>query len=174
MTITTTETDTLTLDLVKQHLLVDHTVDDVIIQHYIDSSIPATQNYTNKSVLSGTYTNTTDELVPVYEFDGYYTYKLRIPFCPTEVTITYPTGTITVFKDDIEYDNKDSLLYITTNEVPTTITADIESNLKDINQARLLTVGSWYANRESETITSTKVLPFGVTFILDSASGSVL
>ena len=85
------------LDLIKQHLLVEHNLDDALIQAYAEAAETAITNYT--------FTN---------------------------------------------YD---------------------EAN-KVHNQAKLLLIGTFYANRESVvTGISVKDLPHGVSFLLDSISG---
>ncbi len=43
-------------------------------------------------------------------------------------------------------------------------------DISEINQARLLLIGSWYSHRENTSTLSINELPDGVKFILDNIS----
>jgi len=176
LTITAQEADLLQLPLVKQHLYVDITEDDVLIQSYIDSSIFAVQDYILAPIFETTYTNTVDELTDI---DNVYT--LRIPHKPIKVTVTYPTEpNKVIYYDEMDYDNGTGILTITDElgfEKALTIVANIPSLLNKTQQSRMLLIGTWYAYRENDIDTnSTTVaeLPTGVKFMLDSIRKSVL
>jgi len=170
--------DALDLASVKQHLNVDFTEDDVLIQSYIDASLMYVQGQTHRGILETYYTNTTDEFIPV-AIDGVEYYVLRVPYRPDNIFVFIQNlPTVSVFPDEVAYNIGTGKLYIpATYDGATKIDVTIGRESNDtplVNQARLMIVANWYAFRESDFVGSIKEVPTGVQRILDNVSNPQL
>jgi len=165
MTIETTAPDSLSIDTVKEHILVYHNEDDAILQHYIKASLNAVNGYMHSSTLLQTYVNTAQEVAYVTP-DGYYDFK--IGYTPYKVEVN---GTELMPN---EFKNYNARVRISEDLIPpgATVKAYVGfiDDISEINQARLLLIGSWYSHRENTSTLSINELPDGVKFILDNIS----
>lgn len=163
-------TDDLTIDLVKNHLNIDvlFTADDTLLNHQLDASLIAVENYCQTDFLLRTYISESYEL----EIENNSLY-LDLVYTPKTVTIT------TLVDGDIvlnmrQWYHSGSTLKIGLSSID--YTGDItkvqavggsDKIGANINQARLLTVGSWYAAREDTILgLSVNSLPDGVKYVL--------
>ncbi len=194
---TAQETDNLTLALIKQHLYVDITEDDALLTAYSASSLEMVKKHTANDILETTYGNTAFEIIPIDN-----KLYLELNYKPGSVTITTDQSlpinifdktyayapsstlstTVTVSEDFYTYIDKELVIDIS-NMVEfnsSTIVVSIEAKTgsnpvpETINQARLLVVAGWYANREPATNLSVNVVPYGVGLLLDLESNSVI
>lgn len=187
ITKTQSSTDNLTLELVKTHLIVEHNEDDLLITAYIKSSLSAVENYLHKTVNSFEYTQTYKNIDDLMSWET--------PKPTNDVTLTYNTDmtmSIKEYEENYDRDNdtnyfiySNGTLTIFMNDIPTdwdenefTMKYDIgyEDIPDEVNQARLLLIGTWYEQRASVSPKPTKVreLPHTVAFLLDSFQGSPL
>jgi len=164
---TVTGTDNLLLADVKLHLYVDITEDDTLIQRYIDASLSAAANYMHKDVLLTEYDASAKEIQD---------YRFIIDMALDKVTIT--DNSIEIILEQYEFTQYDGQLafdyyYDALEAVKGVSGYDVIP--ANVNQARMLLIGSWYANREANITTATSAkLPVGVEFILDSeADGAI-
>ena len=153
--------DTLSLALIKQHIVVEHNLDDAIIQHYSDMSFATAETYINHSITDEEYTSMPDALN---------TYK--IPHKPSkveiynlgvlvkEVVFSYVSPYITIVVDDDVYDEVKAFV--------------IGNKSLGITQARLLQIGTSYKTRESEDFANMKETSMAATFLYDLNASSIL
>lgn len=184
---TQSSTDNLSLELIKSHLIVEHTEDDTLIETYIKASLSAVENYLHKTIRSFEYTQTYKNI------DASMSWETPSP--SGEVILTYNTSElleISEYEENYDRDNDtnyfqyaNNTLTITMNDIPDdwdgeefTMKYDIgyDEIPDEVNQARLLLIGTWYEQRASVSAKPTKVreLPHTVAFILDSFQGSPL
>ena len=164
MKITLTSPDSLTLDLVKKHLLVEHDDDDVIIQQYMGASLDAVERDTHAHWLKREWASTSfDEGITLNN-----TLVLTLPVNPKEITLNFVDGSDYVF-DEIEW-------YYCAGSVTVALdNVSLVSSIQNITavtgfeevpflptQARLQCIGSWYGSREDEVIgTTVNQIPSG-------------
>lgn len=173
MTIISTATDSLLLTTIKEHLVVDIDDDDTLISMYSEASLQAVENYCHAQFLERTWSADSSEL----EISTFNNLILYIPVTPTAITLTLIGGATYEFKtrewyfyegkcrvnlDDVE-DIGLGILSVEAKTGEDPITALV-------NQARLITIGSWYSNRENEIVgSSVNELPSGaIKFIMPS------
>jgi hypothetical protein len=149
--------ENLTLSEVKAHLYIDNSLDDTLLQSYIDASLLAVVNYIHSDVLLSEYTSTATEI----ENNIYY-----LKNTPKMVKL----DGVELTRD--QYLHYDGRLYITdtTLEVLTSVVCytGYTTIPININQARKLLIGSWYDNRESNIVNNkNSILPHGLEFLLD-------
>jgi hypothetical protein len=168
MTEISQSTDPLSLELIKSHIVIEHNLDDTLLEHYKNASLDTIEKYLNASILerifqSGTVTNESDVLT----FD--LTYK------PKSIIVYYTDGS----QDDTVdyfYDIGAQMLYVDNQDfnidrVEAFITP---ININTSNQIRLLLLANWYAFREADTNLNLKEVPTGIMFIIDKIKGSEL
>ena len=80
--------DTLTLDIIKQHCVIEHNLDDSLLTHYQNASIEIIEKYLNRSILYRIFEATTEELTT----DEILT--LKVPYKPEALNIYYSSGEI--------------------------------------------------------------------------------
>jgi len=170
MKVVTTAADDLTLVLVKKHLLVDHTSDDDIINQYMAASLEAVETTCHAHFLKRTWEGT------IYESEILLdnTLSLHLPINPKAIGLTFATEEGYNFepfewyycsqKVKVTLDNVDLVEAIAT----VTAVTGFDVIPAQINQARLLIIGSWYAQRENDVMgISVNDLPSGaIKFLL--------
>ena len=169
MILETIEQDSLNLSLTKEHLVIDNIDFDLLIQHYINASLAAVDNYTHLSTLSKVYVNTAQE---IEAYTPLKTYEFSIEYRPYKVEV----NGVALKPDDYKYYS--SKIIIKEDLVPfgETVKAYIgyTRDISDITQARLLLIGSWFENRENTQALRLSELPDGVKFILNNTSDIAL
>jgi len=182
--IDTQEPDTLTLDTVKKFLLIEHTLDDELLNIYIKTSLAVAGRYLHQNVLTTTYAAEPKELIDIE-----YGIFLTLPDRPYEVEVEYSVGgstytqTMRYFEGKYVYAKGQGLLFIDVEALdyaPDTITgikalAGFE-NADDadvITQGRLFLIGDWYKFRENN-VTFENVLPNGTKLLFDLVQESQL
>ena len=164
---TVTGTDNLLLADVKLHLYVDIAEDDTLIQSYIDASLSAAANYMHKDILETEYHASSKEVED---------YIFAVDRMLDKVTIT--DNAIEITLEQYEFTQYDGHLafdyYYDMLQAVKGVSGYVEIPA-NINQARMLLIGSWYANREANVAANMSAsLPVGVEFILDSeADGAI-
>ena len=151
--------DPLNLELVKAHLVVEHDIDNTLIQVYIQSSLDLVEKYINKPITTERYYSPTGDF---YE----------VPYKPTHVYL-YQDGAIVEEVTEFEYVYPKLTFQTTTphNEV----IVEIEGkNSPTIQAARLLHIGSQYATRENEDFSNKKEISISIARLLDLNSGVYL
>ena len=165
-------TDTLTLDLIKAHILVSHNLDDVLLEHYKKASLELIEEYLSYSLLERIYKNTPSEI------DGDNKQRvitLQCPYKPDYIIRYFEDGS----QDEIgfQFDIGAKELYVY-NETELNITK-IEAFMFDryvnaVHQIRLLMIGNWYEFRTADTNLNIKEVPTGIMFMIDKLKGSEL
>lgn len=152
------ETDQLQLSLVKNHLNVEHNLDDILITQYTNTSLVSTEIQLRFPITSETYSSTIK--------DQYY-----IKYKPNTITIflaNIEVGTITDFAYNFPYLN-----FNTDIEYDEVIVDVLGKNSDLITSSRLLDIGSWYLNRENE-VYNNKTQSQSSQFLLDLAAESFI
>ena len=148
--------DSLSLDLVKDHLQVLDTSDDNLIQMYVDASLSIVEKHINCPITSETYSSEVNAL-PMYEIpykpQNVYLYQNSTLIAEVPFTYSYPTLTLDIPTDTPAYN---------------LIKADVQGeNTKAIDQARLLLIGSFFRVRENEDFSNMTETPWAVTRLLN-------
>ena len=160
MTLDHKSLDSLSLDLVKQHLMILDTTDDPLIQAYMAASLTAAEKYMHHPITSESYTSevSTSYEVP-YQPSNVYLYQDSVLIQEVDFTYQFPNLTITP-PNDVVFN---------------TVKADIQGiNNAAIDQARLLLIGTNFRVRENEDFSNMREIPFGVSRLLDLNSKSFL
>ncbi len=167
MILQSTANDTISIDLAKQHLYVDHNLDNILIQAYIDASRGIVEDYMHSTVLQREYSASLEELIPTEV--GLMLYLEEDPFF---VEITSNLGVEVLDKRYYTYDYDYILIPAVEDRTITAVTAKTGkvSQQAQILQARLLLIGSAYAYRENSVALRMSQVPDGVRFILDNCS----
>lgn len=161
MTITTKTADELSLELVKSHLVVSDTYDDIIIAQYQKASLDKSELYLSKPI-------TTEIWNSITETKDFYSFE--IPYKPTVLELLLDGSVISVLTD---YSYTYSSIEFTTDIIFDEIKATVEScNNDSIVAARLLDIGTLYASRENETY-SHKLHSNSSNFLHDLNQGSI-
>jgi len=154
MTIKTDYTDTLTLDLIKQHLLIDHALDDALLSHYKDASLELVESEAHAHFYQRAWEATADELE--IGVDGMLHLSL-----PVDADILFiEDGTTAGYIDRKNwYFCSDGILVDMAKldfETPTIVLAEtgVTDQTNRVNQLRLLIIGEWYNSRENAVIGS--------------------
>ena len=172
--------DTLSLDDVKKHLIVEHNEDDTLIQMYIDASLEAVEQQLHKKTRVVSYRKT------LKNFDDRVFWESSKPLA--HITVTYNTTEELVLNEyDYNYDRDGDTNYYSYvgndtielffNDKPSdwdglAFKAEYESGSSVVSsvvtQARLLLIGTWYEQRASVSPKATKILsvPHTVEFLL--------
>lgn len=162
MTLDIKSPDSLSLGLVKQHLVVSHNLDDTLIQSYIDASLFTSEKYINHPITSESYVSIIDDS-NIYE----------IPHIPSNVYL-YLGGAL-VSEIDFTYNYPYLTLTLDGTEVFDNIKADVQgADNASITQARLLMIGSSYRTRENEDFSNLKATELSTKFLLDLNETSFL
>jgi len=152
--------DTLTLSLTKNHLVVEHILDDVLIQHYMDSSLETVEDYIRLPITQEIYSSIIAE-------------SYEIKYKPSKVELYLSD----VFVKQVDFTYLDTCLIpiLDGTEIYDEVKATVDSaNKNNIIQARLLMIGSHYKVRENEDYSNMKSIPIGVKFLLDMNKGWIL
>lgn len=181
LSIVSTSSDNLELDLVKEHLVIDHQEDDDLIVSYMGASLDAAERYLNKKVRLTSYAKTLVNMDDTIVWDT--------PSPSGALTLEYNGGSISINKYDYNYDRDGDTNYyiyfanksvkVVLNDKPAdyddstfniTYTSGSSDETEAVTQARLLLIGTWYEHRASVTPKTTKVveIPHTVGFLLDS------
>ncbi len=172
------ETDALHLEAVKRHLLVYIDDDDALIQSYINASLGIVQNYVHRSVLGAVYTSTPNEITPEPNGD----IILSLPEYPTAFFVMV-TGQAPALLEDTghhwkyDYNLNQITIFFRPGMPPVDefqAFTGMQNNLPQIDQARMLLIGTFYAFREDTIALKLSELPTGVKMILDNLSGASL
>lgn len=180
--------DLLLLEDVKNHLIVEHTEDDVLIQLYIDNSLNAVEKHLHKKVSLIDYKKT------LVNWDSTIVWESVKPL--GDIVITYNTSlTLTLKPYDYNYDRDNDTNYyeyigndtirLTFNDIPSvwdensfeaTYSTGSDGIEGVVTQARLLLIGTWYEQRASVKVNPVKVLevPHTVEFLLSPYQDSPL
>lgn len=163
--------DPLSLELIKSHIVIEHNLDDTLLEHYKNASLDTIEKYLNASILErifqsgsgGSVTNESD----VITFD--LTYK------PKSIIVYYTDGS----QDDTVdyfYDTGAQILYVDNQDFNIDrVEAFISPiNINTSNQIRLLLIANWYAFREADTNLNLKEVPTGIIFMIDKIKGPEL
>ena len=196
MTKTIQDADSLTLDLIKQHLYIDTIADDILLEAYKVASLGTVQKYLSSDILKTTWGNT--DLESVIMDSKFY---LNLQYKPYSVTVTstepipenilhksYSTEVSTNLVTTIEVDKcfysyiNDELVIDVSNIVTYSDTAVLtvgaltgDSTVSKMTElARLMLIAGWYANREPSTNLQTNKVPYNVGLLLDLESNSVI
>ena len=160
MTLDHKSLDSLSLDLVKQHLMILDTADDTLIQAYMAASLSAAEKYMHHPITSESYTSiVSDSYELPYQPSNVYLYQDGV--LVKEVCFKYLFPTLTIEPTD--------------GVVFNSVKADIQGiNNAAIDQARLLLIGTNFRVRENEDFSNMREIPFGVSRLLDLNSKSFL
>lgn len=161
MTLETKGLDTLSLVLVKAHLVIEHALDDTLIQHYMDMSFDTAETYLNHSL--------TDEVYNTLDIDTIYS----IPYKPKKVELYL----IDVLVKEVEfsYCGFELVLDLDGTEVYDEVVAYVDgANDNSVVQARLLQIASSYKVRENEDFSNMKANALGFEFLMDMNTQSFL
>ncbi len=154
----TPKADPLGLQLTKQYLRVDHSIEDDLINLQIEVSGKFVEDYCQRDLLPSTYSEQSDS----FDQDSFPdSYTLIDVYSPTSINVSYlDASQLPVVIDPADYttdyNDRYKLLTITFETKPT-LTADSalvvawdqESEYAvTISQARLLMLAGWYENRE--------------------------
>lgn len=196
MTQTNQISDNLTLSIIKEHIYVDIANDDTLIQVYSEASLKLCQNFLFDSVLYTTYNSEDYENI----IQGT-NLVLDLKFKPNEVKIMtsapVPDNILTssykfepsnnlvseiiVNKDFYTYiDNKLCIDISNIYNLDSTITLETEVSTGSnpisevINQARMIMIAGWYANREPSTSMAVNKLPFSAELLLSTEQNSFI
>jgi len=85
MKLLTKETDTLSLETTKKHLLIDNSLDDDIIQGFIDSTLVKSELYLSRPITEEVYFTFDVEDIDTGEYNIYFNLKYK----PEEVIFYY-------------------------------------------------------------------------------------
>ena len=168
MLIKTDYTDSLTLDLVKNHLILDHSLDDVILQHYMVASLELVESEADAQFFVREWESEAHELIPYS--DG--TIRLALPVDADKVLIDDGTTS--------QYINKGSWYFCSDGIIIDMSPLDYEMPLtkvlaetgatdvqNKVNQLRLLIIGEWYNSRENAGVgTLVSEIPTGLKFMI--------
>lgn len=151
--------DTLSIDLAKEHLVVEHALDDVLINSYIDATLVVSEGYLSRPITEEAYTSV---IADSYE----------IKYKPTKIDLYL--GLVLVEEDALfRYDYPNMI--ISTTVVYDNVKTTIESAYnKSVEQSRLLTIGSFYRNRENEDYSNMKDTGLSSKFLLDLNEGAII
>jgi uncharacterized phiE125 gp8 family phage protein len=153
---------TVSLPLAKQHLRVDHDDENALITAYLAAAVAWVENYTGKKLTRGAVTQEESAF-------GCYITLFRGP-APASVTVAYTDSdgagqTIAdglVVKNRL-YPNETWPSIATNTPITVTYTAGYTLTPSDLDNAVLLLVGHWYANREAVNVGNIVAeLPFAV------------
>jgi len=175
MKVTTTATDSLTLELVKAHCNQEESFDDALFNQYIAASLEAVENSTHNHYLQRTWEGTIYES----EINLDLSLSLSLPVNPRSLKLTFATepdyefepfewyycsGKVKVTLQNVDLLESIATIEATTGEDPISAQA---------NQARLMIIGSWYASRETDVLgLSVADLPSGaMKFLLPQMQG---
>ncbi|RLA71868.1 MAG: hypothetical protein DRG78_24635 [Epsilonproteobacteria bacterium] len=165
MIIESTADDSLTLTLVRVHMVLPDEEFNVLLEQYKKASLNTVNNYIHASSLHQIYINTPQELL--YENkEGYYEFK--IAYHPNRVEINGDE----LMPNEFKYYGAKIIIkaaLINSESIVKAYTGVI-GDISEINQARLLLIGSWFENRENTQALRLSELPDGVKFILDNMS----
>ncbi len=187
ITSTITGTDNLTLSVAKKHLNVLFADDDEYIESLIDVSLNSVENYCRNVFIQRdneqnigsfidnvipvnlmtdlTYAPSDDKIIIEYMSGGLQTLEVPVRnlYTLTEHNYIYSNGEIIIsLTDSISIDDATEV----TLRWKTGMTGDME---KSIVQARLLTIGTFYENRESiVTGIAISELPFTIKYLLEA------
>jgi len=165
------ETDNLDLDLVKEHLVVNHDEDDVIIMQYMTASLEVVKSYIHRNPLKTSYEAIPNELKSI---NG--AYLLDIADRPVEMFATAKGSNQSLPVPNVywhfnSYD-KQVLFYppnkIDFDDIVIFTGAYLEE--AQITQARLLLIGTYYNYRESVADLRLTEVPNAFKLILDNIS----
>ena len=183
---TITGTDNVLLADVKKHLNVTFTDDDTYLTALIDVSLNAVENYCRTLFIE----RDNEENIGSFKY-GLIPNRLMTSFTKSpsdeKITISYTDGTaktLDVKKSSIYTQTDNNYVYINNSIiiglvdiVPVDVGVDVLLKWKtgiaggmdkSIKHARLLLIGTYYENRESDVVgLSTSELPQGVKFLLE-------
>ena len=149
-------TDTLTLELIKQHLIIDHSLDDALLTHYQVASLELVESEAHAQFYPRTWTATPKELE--IGIDGLL--RLSLPVDADVVMIDDSTHAKQIDRR-YWYFCSDGIIIDMAKldfEAPL-IVVDAETGETDqgnmVNQLRLLIIGEWYGSRENGITGST-------------------
>lgn len=168
MLLTTDYTDTLQIELVKAHLLIDHDLDDVILQHYIVASLETIESEADAQFFVREWANEAHELIPF--LDG--TIRLSLPVDADKVLID--DGLLQVQLNNTQWYFCSDGIIIDLSQfdfTQTLVSVTAETGQSDVvnkvNQLRLLIIGEWYNSRENAVIGSiSQEIPTGLKFMI--------
>lgn len=154
--------DTLSLALTKQHIVVQHNLDDDIIQHYMDMSFDTAEKYINDTLTDEVYTSDVDE------FNTY-----QVKYKPNTVEL-YNLGVL-VKEVDFNYTGMNLCLVLDGTEIYDEVKAYIVGkDSTSIKQGRLLMIGTSYKTRENEDFSNMKATSMATEFLFTMNESSVL
>lgn len=179
-------TDDLTLQVAKKHLNVLFKDDDEYIENLIDVSLNSVENYCRNvfilreneqnigsfvddvlpSILQteNTHPPSDDKITIEYTSGGLQTLEIpkRNLYTLENSNYIFINGNISIFlKDAISIDTD-------TEVILKWKTGTIDKMETSIMQARLLTIGTFYENRESVTAGTVAALPYTIQFLLEA------
>ncbi len=160
--------DPLTLDKVRSHLQVDYDEDDTLIQTYITNSLHFVQNYIGKNVAA--YEN--DETFQEWVSPMYLEWSEEVRSGSLEYTDDL--GAVQSVAVTVGVDN-----VIVTDEIPgdynggavtvSYVPYVYQFQVPVYEQIRLLIIGDWYTNRETNIVgAQVHELPMGTKIMMDS------
>lgn len=158
-----TKIDTLDLGTIKNHLNVEHDLDDTLIELYRDVSLEYSNEYTFKCF---TYAEEIMDYTDIVDCT-----KKQLP---DTVEILDKTLLTTVITEDYTWDKNTEELIFPEIENQDNFKLIFKKNIVDnkiVQSARLLHIGTMYLNRENEAY-NIKSLPLGVKTLLDLVQGS--
>jgi hypothetical protein len=171
MIISNTTQPNITLQDVKEHLVIDYDTDDTLLQSYLDSAIVYAYTYIGIYPYGRTYISTPEEM------DSEIIYSLDLPERPHQVQIEYPNSSTELSWYEITnyYDKSKHILFIPktddeNGDYPTQITAEVKLQDPQIglfNQAVKLIVGDFYKFRENAQTLTVKEIPQASKMLLD-------
>ena len=163
--------DPLKLNQVKNHLRVNHDLEDELITSFIESSAYYLEDYIQREVLPSNYLAT--DFYPDTLSYPYVQVYPEFPCEPDNILATYTpdsTGEPVQFTVNFVWDPTTYLLTIDTpiNAIPedtVDFTVSLDASVKacylpTMSTARLLLISSWYENR-SDLVSSQKLNPNG-------------
>ena len=170
---TTTAPDKLSLDLVKSHLVVTIDDDNALIQSYIEASIGTVEDYLHASIFETTH------LYFMANSPIQNEYYLSVPDQAVEIYIEYISdlGSFHLLPPSRWYEQGEMIIIPgdpTKQFSHIKVHTGLYKKINQINQARLLLIGSWYAYRENTVALKLSELPDGVRRILDNATDASL
>ena len=169
MKLLTKETDTLSLETTKKHLLIDNSLDDDIIQGFIDSTLVKSELYLSRPITEEVYFSFDVEDVDTGEYNIYFNLKYK----PEEVIFYYEDVGLS---EEVIFIYEDGVLILEDID-PALIYDEIRATIEPtdtqlVTQSRLLDIGSFYEFRNNEVFGSFKTQSNSSNLLLDLSMSS--